>query len=761
MNLIDEDAVGLAIARKLKTCVRSNPTGVDAMQTRLLSELHAGHRATSRRHVFIAIGCGILSAVTFAAWQAIVPITGRESVSAEAGEMSSEAQQAVANNPRTLGVSLSKEPVGRMVMRQTIASLADAVANAANGETIELDEGTYTLTDTISIVNKSLTLKGAPGAARERVVIDGDGAKTHRRCFYVNNTADYAVRFEGLTISNGFECGESGLGNYAGGGIWSKGPLTVSDCVISHCVVSNGVVKETSMGGGGIYVAAMDAVDVLIEDSLFYSNVVAYVTTTAPDRGKEASAYGGGFYVNGTSRARYRVENCVVSNCIGNANWSRLDSQFSRGTPGCSGGYAVSATVSGCRFVRNGYHGGTTTFSGTLGLSAAMVTNSYFEGNNANVGGAILTLSKSASYVVDCTVTNNRSGRGGGVAVPTGCVLDMRNTLIVGNFGSGAGVFICGTDTIVSNCVIRNNVAGSKVTGGGVYFSPMDTLPCKDNVVVRSVIAGNSSGGSGAGVMLGNYTTNNKVLDSIIANNVYTGGNGIGIAYVVDGANAKDNVLRNSLLTGNTQYADGSMPIVAFRCNTPAATLGTFSISIENCTIAGNDLKGCRFVIGDPNSKMPNGYDAVRLYNNIIAGNTRTKTKAYPEDPYGVQSCFMVANNRIKANLVDRDNWNENVKADNFVGDPLFEGVATGDYRLSKRSPALNCAIADTSWATKNAMDMGDGTYTVTTHAEDPSVPEYGIRLAFNNVQHRVSGDGLDLGCFERAGKAGLVVIIR
>ena len=71
------------------------------------------------------------------------------------------------------------------------------------------------------------------------------------------------------------------------------------------------------------------------------------------------------------------------------------------------------------------------------------------------------------------------------------------------DFGSGAGVFICGTDTIVSNCVIRNNVADSKVTGGGVYFSPMDTVPCKDNVVVRSVIAGNSSGGSGAGVLRG------------------------------------------------------------------------------------------------------------------------------------------------------------------------------------------------------------------------------------------------------------------
>jgi len=761
MNLVNEDAAGLELARKLKVCVQPDPQGVISMQNRILTELHAGHRASSRKRLVLVAALAVFAAASFAALRTVVAGLADAAAKTDGSDGGQEAAVESSEVPRTLGVSLQENAEPKMVLKQAITSLSDAVANAASGDTIELDEGTYKLTDTISIANKSLTLKGAPGTARERVIVDGDGANTHRRCFYVNNTKDYAVRFEGLTIRNGYECGESGAGDYYGGGIWAKGPLTVSNCVFSCCVVSNGVVKEAAIGGGGLYVAPLNAVDVLIADSLFCSNEVAYVTTTAPDRGKGASAYGSGFYIDGASVDRYRVENCVISNCLGRASWSRIDSQFTRGTPGCSGGYASLATVSGCRFLDNGYEGdANTSFAGTLGLYAAVVTNSYFSGNRACNGGAIVGLSKSASYVRDCTITNNTASRGGAVAVPTTFAIDIRDTLVAGNFGGGA-IALFGTGSVVSNCVIRGNVAGSKVNAGGILFSPMETAVCKSNVVVRSVIADNLSGGSGAGIMLGDYTTGNQVLDSIIAGNTYTGGNGIGIAYVVNGNNAKENVLRNSLLTGNTQYSGGSMPIVAFRCNTAAATLGTFSVSVENCTFAGNDLKSATSVLDDPAGKMPNGYDAVRLYNNIFAANVRTKTKAYPNDPYGIASVFMVANNQIKANLVDTDNWNENTRADNFAGNPLFENAAAGDFRLRRKSPACDCAVADPTWATKKAKDLGDGTYTMRTHADDSSVPEYGIRLVFNNVQKRLSGKGLDLGCFERPAEQGFTLIIR
>jgi T5SS/PEP-CTERM-associated repeat protein len=105
----------------------------------------------------------------------------------------------------------------------------DAINAAADGDTVTVAAGTYTLDSEISITN-AITLKSSDGAAA--TILDGN-AQT--RVLYLANEG---ILVDGFTITNGY-CTEKGGGAYC----YDGGTL-------AHCIISG---NKTEIFGGGCY----------------------------------------------------------------------------------------------------------------------------------------------------------------------------------------------------------------------------------------------------------------------------------------------------------------------------------------------------------------------------------------------------------------------------------------------------------------------------------------------------------------------------
>jgi hypothetical protein len=224
-------------------------------------------------------------------------------------------------------------------------SLRAALAAAAADDTIDFDAAlhgqTIVLQSTLS-VTKNLTITG-PGASR--FTIDGNHAV---QVFSMGNTT---VAISGLTIANG-NAGSNG------GGIYSNGALTVTDCTLSGNV---------SRRGGGIYsVGTLN-----VSGSTFVGN---------------SASTGGGISSDGSA--------ATISNStfVNNAS---VDSGGGGGGLDKAGG---TLTVHSSTFVGNT----TRDHGGAIGSQATVVVNnSLFSGNSATNttgrGGAIGNLSNVAN----------------------------------------------------------------------------------------------------------------------------------------------------------------------------------------------------------------------------------------------------------------------------------------------------------------------------------------------------------------------------
>src|SRR5436190_4811495 len=155
-------------------------------------------------------------------------------------------------------------------------SLRAAIASANEGGTIQFDPSlkgqTIVLTSNELLIDKSLTISG-PGADALSVQRSTDSGTPEFRIFEIASLA--TVTIEGLTISNGLAQG-AGQGQ-EGGGIYSKGALTLTNVTIStnsarfgggifndgrggngqltinNCTLTGNTATASLGGGGGIY----------------------------------------------------------------------------------------------------------------------------------------------------------------------------------------------------------------------------------------------------------------------------------------------------------------------------------------------------------------------------------------------------------------------------------------------------------------------------------------------------------------------------
>jgi len=301
------------------------------------------------------------------------------------------------------------------------ASLRQAIANAAPGDTIDFDATVFSSPQTITltsgelIIDKNLTIQG-PGQAL--LSISGNHAS---RVFNINSQA-IAATLDGMTIRNG---GQSGYG----GGIANGGILTVTNCTISN----NGAYS----GGGGI----------LNGGTLMVSNSII--------SGNSSEIWGGGIFNGGT---------LTVSNSAISGNYTSYFEQGSGGGIYNGGTLTVSnSTITG-NTAEIGYGGGIGNADGNV-----TINNSTVSGNAAFYGGGGVY----NTYV--CDDIDNCSGHTAYIYISNGTISGNTGAGIVSNgeYGSNYSVEHL-WNTIVADGIggsietASHNLIGDAASSGGI-----------------------------------------------------------------------------------------------------------------------------------------------------------------------------------------------------------------------------------------------------------------------------------------------------
>ena len=323
-----------------------------------------------------------------------------------------------------------------------------AMTNATTPRVVWVTNGTYALTNQVSITN-AITVQGFTNNGA--VVIDG---QNNTRCFNLSHTnaiLDGFVITRGFTNSGGGvhlsagtvqNCAivsneSNGSGLYAGGGGVAFYAANLTNAIIQNCIISYNRANE----GGGIWIYYLSSGTV--RDCQIYNNTA---TSTAANTG------GGGICVGKDGL----FQRCTI---CGNV---------SANNGGGMGRWTGGNLEEGCVVVSNSALNN----GGGIWLQGSTITNCTVRYNTAKIAGGIAA---SYSTVANCTIegntgTNgNANNCGGGIGVSHGLLI---NSLIKGNHAnySGGGVQAYG-DATVRNCLIINNTAGQRGAGVNIQVS--------------------------------------------------------------------------------------------------------------------------------------------------------------------------------------------------------------------------------------------------------------------------------------------------
>jgi predicted outer membrane repeat protein len=572
-------------------------------------------------------------------------------------------------------------------------SLREAIANAADGDTITFDASlsgqTITLTSgELNTALNNLTIDAS--ALANPVTID---ANNNSRIFNHTGTGTFAIN--NLVITNGNDTGING-----GGGIRSDGNVTVSNSTI---------MGNSAEFGGGIYVqggtvtvsnSTISGNSATTGGGILGKNITVSNSTISDNTADFDFGFGGG--------ARGSVITIINSTISGNSAWLGggiwvdvdvivTDSTISGNSANRGGGGIVgtrgSTTVINSTISDNtsGLGGG-----GIIGYEYVIVTDSTISGNSADFGGGIMA--RFDVTVTDSTISDNTAQtEGGGIASRQN--VTVSNSIITGNSGDlGAGGIVSEGTVTVRNSIISDNTA-TDASGGGIFSFD-------DVTVTDSTISGNSADQLGGGIASGETVT---VTNSTISGNSADRGGGIASPNTVTVSNSTisgnlatsngggiisgvDVTVSNSTISGNSATGNGggifSNGTVTFSNSTISGNSATngggiasaFNVTVTNSTISGNSATNGGG-IASPNT--------VTLNNSLVLGN------AAPTNPQ------IRADGGITLNTSAYGFAAGESTGDSFVGfginDVFTNPVAAasaptnaGNYTLTNSSPAIN-----------------------------------------------------------------------
>jgi len=438
------------------------------------------------------------------------------------------AQPAFSAGPWYVGVNSPSDGPGTS-WDTAFHTIQQGVDAAASGETVYATNGTYYLTDTVT-VGSGITVTSVNG--RDFTIIDGQYPSYTNRCLYLNSGA--AV--EGFTIRNGYADADVGGGVYMAMG---------ADCKLVSCsVVSNTAYSR----GGGIYCR----LGTLITNCIVRNNITILAVSASTDAG------GGGVYMNNGG--------------------SLLNSVIEKNTSGYYGGGVVAFGAN--TFVDNcTIRGNTSDTGGGLRLycdhNGGLVQNCMITNNLAKSGGGIsfYGLYVRGGIVSNTVVRFNSADNGGGMNYAnyggTGIGLTICDNVCS---NEGGGVFMNGTGQLFDSVISENRNydvtygANEVRGGGGIYFY-------NGGVVSNCVVVGNMVTRKAGGIFIRYSGT---AVNCVISNNYSVSGYAAGV-YMLQNA-----VLRNCLIAHN--YASDGTGGVRLENNS--------GNHLENCTIARNSCGG-------------------------------------------------------------------------------------------------------------------------------------------------------------------------
>ena len=420
------------------------------------------------------------------------------------------------------------------------ATIQDGINAAADGQTVLVDDGTYS-ERIIFPTDRSVTVQSVYGAAS--TTIQGDG--TNGQVVDISSPESYSPVLDGFTIDNQ---GNSSLtrgilvdnlaapliknciiqGNQltgSAGGIYLNGASSTNATTLLNTTISGNTVGGS---GAGIY---------SLNSKLVISNSIVSNNT--------ATFEGAGLYLNGSST------NVTISNSTLTGNHGRngvglyatgtgtltisdssIDANIATGSGGglnmTNMAAGATVTVTNVNVTNNtGVNSGAGIFLNSVGTSLS-ITDSYIDnntltlfdgggiylngdattnvtltggsvsGNVARGGGGIYIVNGPSLVASDVDISGNQgSSSGGGISVGAGCSLDINRSSIRGNRAgaSGGGILDSGTVTL-TNCIVSGNSAdGQTYSDGGGIYSGTATLN-----VYNSTISGNYARRYGGGI---------------------------------------------------------------------------------------------------------------------------------------------------------------------------------------------------------------------------------------------------------------------
>ena len=686
----------------------------------------------------------------------------------------------------------------------TFSDVQNGINQAQSGDTIYLNNHTFTGSGSeISVAggwfsNKDeITIDGSinpnkGGTGNEMSTLD---AKSSSRVF---NIGASSITLKNIIITNGKYSGRDANG----AGVYSSGSnLVLENCVISNCeassssrgdvhsalysentvtlsrctlvnnkatstynTVTNSYVVRTASFDGSMtdcivrdnYVSSIGAMAIGITIVGSSSNKVSntkfmnnYATST------NGNAFGAALQVLGT-----------VSNCTFEYNQANSDVNNSHAGALC---FRPGSTVYNCTFIGNiAYRGAATTFhaSGELkdcifinntatGFGGAIstgydgttgqkvkISNSYFEGNAAPIGGAITTHGNDITVDNSTFISNKAADDGGAVYV-----VDDGITVLNSNFGNNSAknhagaIYVKGNNVKIQNATFVNNSAhfagavrvegssvnvlnatfiGNKAISDGVSKSQAGALGIHgNNVNIDSSYFANNTveGDAGAIGVKGSHikVTNsqfysnhanpfNNDLNTGLGGAIYTIGNNVtydnaifryntavnGSALFVDGVASLKNIVfyRNQAYT----YA---LPIIVQNPKNPYGV----TVNVTVVIIGGNNIANAIHHVGQLNDISFDNVTYLFNVNGTIMNRTTGADEIHPVD--GVENSkngtLIYRDERENTQLINpiviynEDGniiYNETLIS-SIYGDVRFSlrGLAPGNYTIKAEHP--------------------------------------------------------------------------
>ena len=686
----------------------------------------------------------------------------------------------------------------------TFSDVQNGINQARSGDTIYLNNHTFTGSGSeISVAggwfsNKDeITIDGSinpnkGGTGNEMSTLD---AKSSSRVF---NIGASSITLKNIIITNGKYSGRDANG----AGVYSSGSnLVLENCVISNCeassssrgdvhsalysentvtlsrctlvnnkatstynTVTNSYVVRTASFDGSMtdcivrdnYVSSIGAMAIGITIVGSSSNKVSntkfmnnYATST------NGNAFGAALQVLGT-----------VSNCTFEYNQANSDVNNSHAGALC---FRPGSTVYNCTFIGNiAYRGAATTFhaSGELkdcifinntatGFGGAIstgydgttgqkvkISNSYFEGNAAPIGGAITTHGNDITVDNSTFISNKAADDGGAVYV-----VDDGITVLNSNFGNNSAknhagaIYVKGNNVKIQNATFINNSAhfagavrvegnyvnvlnatfiGNKAISDGVSKSQAGALGISgNNVNIDSSYFANNTveGDAGAIGVKGSHikVTNsqfysnhanpfNNDLNTGLGGAIYTMGNNVtydnaifryntavnGSALFVDGVASLKNIVfyRNQAYT----YA---LPIIVQNPKNPYGV----TVNVTVVIIGGNNIANAIHHVGQLNDISFDNVTYLFNVNGTIMNrttgadelhpvdgveNSKNGTLIYRDERENTQSINPIVIYNEDGNII----YNETLIS-SIYGDVRFSlsGLAPGNYTIKAEHP--------------------------------------------------------------------------